>query len=70
MSKFGRYFEGARQYLYDNPYERRGQAYMNFLRTGFDRDAFDAIHGSDLDPWDREERFHIFLAALLERWRS
>lgn len=69
MTKFERYFDGARQYLYDNPHQRRGQAYVNYLYT-FDKAALHLAYDSDRDPFNQEHRFEAFLEMLRDRWKG
>lgn len=66
-TKFDRFFDGARQYLYDNPSQRRGQAYMNYLCL-FDRQSYDMVRNSRYDPWDREELFGNLQTFLRDLW--
>lgn len=67
MSKFDDYFDGARQYLFENPNQRRGQAFKNYLHT-FDVHAYEMLHGSQYDPFYREQVFDRFLSFLRDLW--
>lgn len=76
-NKFFTYYYGARKYQQDNPQQRRGQAFMNYLFQ-FDKDAYTGVRCANshldghnrLDPWDHEESFPDFLIFLEDRWRD
>ena len=63
------YLRSAGSRMKDYPHERTGQAYVNALWF-FDRDIYDRLHATGVDPFYDDERLPDFLyavAALMEQ---
>lgn len=63
----GQFFAYAIRYAADNPSQRRGQAFFNALYQVRPEIA-NAIRGTTLDPFYRDERIPAFAEHLVECW--
>lgn len=60
---FSAFVQGAEEYWRDRPSMRRGQAYFNYLNT-IDPDIANGIRGTDLDPFNVDDRIGEFLTHV------